>query len=80
MIENVDTRTIEEIVLEEEADVFKNVILEEDAKDIIISILGTDTHIGFNSESNPKKYCISVVQGHWKGHSIDNNIVTLIKI
>ena len=80
-MEHIDTRSMEEIIIDEESniDITKDLILEIDAKNIVISKLGNDTHIGYDSPSHPNKYCIEVVQGHWIQKDINKNILTLIK-
>lgn len=57
----------------------KDIVLREDAKDIIIEQdkKHITTAIMYISESHEHKSCVHVEQGLWELDKINNNIVTL---
>ena len=57
----------------------KEILLREDATDVVLQKLGNDTHIGYHSESHPHKYCVQIIEGYWVKKSIDKHIIILIE-
>lgn len=57
----------------------REIVLREDATDIIFQKLGKDTHIGYQSASHPHKYCVFIVEGYWIEKERNNNVITLIE-